>query len=270
MQTANLQKEKEFFEQASDLVFNLLSSFQQKTLTIKYKHAKGAVLDPVTSSDIAVENLLSKKIIKLFPADKILGEESSLDLIIDPKVRTWIIDPICGTTNYLRGIKNFCTNIALVYQDRIIAACVLDHAREEFIWSTGNKKIYINNSLAKITNHAVPLIDVDLGGSYYLRITKAKRKYTNFLYRIITETNYMPVSYNTSLGFAYTAIGKLDGYFVIAPHVWDVAAANFLLIQSGGIVSDISGKPWKLNSESVLAGRDKAVHKKLLDLYLDS
>lgn len=263
----NLQKEKEFFEKVSGLVFNLLSSFQEKTLTISYKQRDGAVSEPVTSSDVAVENLLSKEIIKLFSTDKILGEENSSDLIIYPKVRTWIIDPICGTTNYARGIKNFCTNISLAYQDAIIAACVLDHVREEFIWSIGNKEVYINDSLAKETNHSVPLIDVDLGGSYYAKDWKTKRKYTNFLYRFITETDYMPVSYNTSLGFAYTAIGRLDGYFVIAPHVWDVAAANFLLIQSGGTVSDISGKPWNLNSESVLAARDKAVHKKLLDLY---
>lgn len=266
----NLQKEKEFFEKASGLVFNLLSSFEQKTLSIRYKQRGGAVLDPVTSSDIAVENLLSKEIIKLFPKDKILGEENSSDLIIDPKVRTWIIDPICGTTNYLRAIRSFCTNISLAYQDTIIAACVLDHARQEVIWSIGNKEVYINDSLSEKISHSVPLIDVDLGGSYYAKDSKIKRKYTNFLYRILTETDYMPVSYNTSLGFAYTAVGKLDGYFVILPHVWDVAAANFLLAQCGGTVSDISGKSWNLNSESVLAARDKAVHRKLVDLYLNS
>ncbi|MDO8621526.1 MAG: inositol monophosphatase [Candidatus Levybacteria bacterium] len=266
----NLQKEKEFFERVSVLVFNFLSSLKQKTLTIRYKHLRGVVLDPVTSSDIAIENLISKEIIKLFPNDKVLGEENSSDLIIDPKVRTWIIDPICGTTNYARGIKNFCTNISLAYQDIIIAACVLDHAREEFIWSIGNKEIYINDSLTKEINRSVPLIDVDLGGSYYLQNAKAKRKYTNFLYRILIKSDYMTVSYNTSLGFAYAGAGRLDGYFVIAPHIWDVATANFLLIQSGGIVSDISGKSWNLNSKSVLAARDKAVHEKLLNLYLDS
>jgi len=266
----NLQKEKEFFKKVSSLVFNLLSSFEQKTLTIRYKQIRRAALDPVTSSDIAVENLLSREIIKLFPTDKILGEESSSKLTIDPKVRTWIIDPICGTINYARGIKNSCTNIALAYEGNIIAACVLDHARKEFIWSTGNKAVYINGSLAQEINHPTPLIDVDLGGSYYAKDEKTKRKYTNFLYRILTEINCMPVSYNTSLGFAYTAVGKLDGYFVISPHVWDVAAANFLLIQSGGIMSDISGKPWNLNSVGVLAARDKAVHKKLLNLYLNS
>ena len=263
----NLQKETEFFQKVSGLVFKLIS--KEKTFATKYKGRKN-IPNPVTSSDIAVENLLSREITKLFPTDKILGEESSSDLIIDPKVRTWIIDPICGTINYARGVKNFCTNIALAYQGNIIAACVLDHAREEFIWSIGNNEVYINDVLAKATNHPTPLIDVDLGGSYYLKDDKVKSKYANFLLDILTKTNFIPVSYNTSLGFAYTAIGRLDGYFVIAPHVWDVAAANFLLIQSGGTVSDISGKPWNLNSKNVLAARDKSVHKKLLNLYLNS
>ena len=267
MQSTNLQKEKEFFKNISSLVFKLLSG--EKTFTIKYKGKKN-ILDPVTSSDVAVENLLIKEINNLFPGDAILGEESSADLKIDPNTRTWILDPICGTTNYSRGIKNFCTNISLAYQHKVIAACVLDHAREEFIWSIGNKKVYINDSLAKEINYPIPLIDVDLGGSYYAKDEKNKRKHTNFIYRILTEANYMPVSYNTSLGFAYSSIGKLDGYFVNFPHVWDVAAANFLIIQKGGIVSDISGKPWNLNSKNVLAARDKAVHKKLLNLYQNS
>lgn len=265
----NLQKEKEFFKKVSGLVFDLLGSFEQKKLIIRYKQREG-FSDPVTSSDIAVENLLIKEINKLFPADAILGEENSSDLKIDPSSRTWIIDPICGTTNYARGVRNFCTNISLAYQGNVTAACVLDHAREEFIWSTGNKEIYVNDALAKEINHAIPLIDVDLGGLYYAKDGKTNRKYTNFLYRITTKTNYMPVSYNTSLGFAYTAIGKLDGYFVIKPHVWDVAAANFLLMQSNGVVSDLSGKSWNLNSKNVLAARDRTVHSKLLQLYLGS
>ena len=262
-----LQKEKEFFQKAAELVFQLVASFENEILTIKYKKRPGVISDPVTSSDIAIENLLTKKINHFFPDDAILGEESSSDLKINPRVRTWILDPICGTTNYSRGVRNFCTNIAIAHKNSIVGACVIDHGRNEYIWSTGNKEIYINNSLAKEINHSVPLIDVDLGGSYYAKDKRTKRKYTNFLYRILTETNFIPVSYNTSLGFAYTAIGRLDGYFVTAPHVWDVAAANFLLIQSGGTVSDISGKPWNLNSKSVLAARDSSVHKKLLDIY---
>lgn len=267
MKPFDLKKEKGFFKKISGLVFKLLS--EEGTFTIKYKGGKN-IPDPVTSSDIAVENLLIKEINNIFPADATLGEESSSDLKIDPNVRTWILDPICGTTNYSRGIRNFCTNIVLAQGNKIIAACILDHARGEFIWSTGNKNVYINDALAKKTSHAVPLIDVDLGGSYYAKGGKIKRKYTNFLYRILSETDYMPVSYNTSLGFAYAGVGRLDGYFVLSPHVWDVAAANFLLIQSGGTVSDISGKPWNLNSKNVLAARDKKVHQKLLNLYLNS
>lgn len=264
----NLQKEKDFFGKAASLIFNLLSSLEQKTLTIKQKG--GSISDIATSSDVAVENLLSKEIIQLFPADKILGEENSLNLTIDPNVRTWIIDPICGTENYARGIKNFCTNISLAYQNEIIAACVLDHAKKEFIWSIGNQEVYINDILAQTINIPTNLIDIDLGGAYKLADREAKRKYTNFLYKIFAETNYLPVSYNTSLGFVYTAIGRLDGYFASTPHIWDVAAANFLLIQTGGMVSDIDGKPWNFNSKSVLAARNKTLHRKLLDLYLNS
>ncbi|MBI4089729.1 MAG: inositol monophosphatase [Candidatus Levybacteria bacterium] len=264
----NLQQEKEFFKKVSKLIFNLLSSDEQKTLTVKYKQR--GVADIATSSDIAIENFLTQEILNLFPKDKILGEENSSDLIIDPRVRTWIIDPICGTFNYARGIKNSCTNLALAYQGNIIAACVLDHARCEFIWSIVNKKVYVNDSLTKGTKHSIPLIDIDLGGSYFVRNKQLKRKYANFLYRILTETNFVPTSYNTSLGFAYTAIGRLDGYIVLIPHIWDVAAANFLIEQNGGIVSDLAGKPWTFNSTGVIAANNKTIHAKLVELYLNS
>ena len=266
----NLKKEKEFFSKAKELVFNFLSSFEQNSMAIKYKNMGGAILDPVTSADIEIEKILVKEIKNRFPNDNILAEESSSGLEMDTKKRTWIIDPICGTTNFSRRINNFCTNIALAKDGQLIAACVLDHARNELIWSIGNNKVYVNNSLTKDIEQSIPVIEVDLGSAYYNQDKKLKRKYSNFLYNMLTETNFLPVSHNTSQSFAYTAIGKIDGYFCASPHIWDVAAANLLILQSGGTISDISGKPWTLNSESVIAARDKNIHAKLLYLYLNS
>ncbi|OGH19164.1 MAG: hypothetical protein A3D74_00085 [Candidatus Levybacteria bacterium RIFCSPHIGHO2_02_FULL_37_13] len=87
---------------------------------------------------------------------------------------------------------------------------------------------------------------------------------------MISETKYSPITYATSLGFAYVSLGRIDAYLNPNIRLWDMAAANFLAEQSGGIVTDIQGFPWTLSSTSVLAARDKLLHKELLNLLIAS
>lgn len=261
----NLQQEAEFFHFIAGAVRDLVSS-SGKNITIA-KHKKEG--DFATQVDVDVENLIVEEIKKRFPQDQILAEEKFTNTTI-PKGRIWIIDPICGTNNLARGIKNFCTNIALAENNQLIASCVIDHSQNDYFWSIGGRRVYINDTLLDSKEERFDvIIEVDFGA--ILRVDKAQReKYTRFLKKLITETNYYLFSLNSSLGFAYTAIGKIDGFFNIANNPWDICASSFLIQQSGGVISDISGKPWTLKSVGMIAAKNEELHKKLLETYLNS
>lgn len=258
----NRKQEADFFHQIAHTVRNLVSS-PDKNMAIAQHKREG---DFSTQVDVDVEHLIVNEIKKRFSKDQILAEETQSDVVI-PKDRIWIIDPICGTNNLARGIKNFCTNIALADNRELIASCVVDHSQNDYFWSTGDKKVFINNTLFQPGEKRFDVtVDIDLGAV----VTAAqKEKYNRFLNKLIIETNYNLISLNSSLGFAYTAIGKVDGFLSIENHPWDICASSFLIQQSGGIITDTLGKPWTLASVGAIAAKNTDIHKKLLDTYLN-
>lgn len=261
----DLQKEKDFFKAISKTVLAIASRSSQRAIIRQKK-----VGDYLAKGDLAVENAIVLGIKKTFPNDLILAEEKYHSQKIPKKGRIWIIDPICGTTNFLRGIGPFSTNIALAEDNKLIASCVVDHDQKTYIWSIGDKSIYVNDKKVvqpenKGNNF---IVDVDLG-ALKTRGTHMVGKYIKFFSRFIKETEYGSISMNTSLAFAYVAIGKIDGYVSIDVNAWDAAAANFLIDQAGGVVTDIQGNSWTPQSTSSLAARDENLHKKLLELFGD-
>lgn len=257
------QKEQDFFQFIAASVRRLVSSQTKNIAIVKHK-GKG---DFSTQVDIDVENLIVEEIKKRFPRDQILAEEEHTNTEI-PNGRIWIIDPICGTNNLARGIKNFCTNIALADNGQLIASCVIDHSQNDYFWSVGNGEVYINNVLLKPNEKRFDtVIDVDFG-ALVSADKKQKRKHNSFLKKLVTETNYYLISLNSSLGFSYTAVGKVDGFLSISNHPWDICASSFLIQQSGGIITDLSGKPWTIDSVGAIGAKNKEIHKKLLETYL--
>lgn len=259
----NLQHEKDFFHFIAGAVRNLVSD-SSKNITIAQHKGEGNFS---TQVDIDVENLIVSEIKKRFPQDHILAEEKHTNTVI-PKGRVWIIDPICGTNNLARGIKNFCTNIALADNNKLIVSCVIDYSQNDYFWSIGEGKVYVNDTLLKPSEDRLDvIIDVDFGPVVSVDNAQ-KEKHNRFLKKLITETtNYYLISLNSSLGFAYTAIGKVDGFLTIYNHLWDICASSFLIQQSGGTITDLSGKQWMLTSVGAIAAKNKKIHKKLVDTH---
>lgn len=264
MNTSNTEEIKKFFHEISPLVLNLVSRKFKYSSVAKYKGKDQNTMNFVTEADLAVEHMVVEEIKKRFPHDKIVAEENYADTNIENKGRFWIIDPICGTSNFAKDIRLFVTNIALAQDRKLIASCAIDHAQGEYIWSTGNNKIFINEKQASVERKSSgTVIEVDLGGAMTAS-RKRKEQYLTFLSRIVLETNYAPLAYNSSLGFAYASIGRIDGYVCADVNVWDIAAANFLMQASGGIVTRIDGSPWTLESRDAVAARDGKLHAQLV------
>ena len=263
---SNLTAEAKFFKEISKQVLDLVAGFADKPAVAKHKGRSG---DYATELDVATEYLIVAEIKKRFPGDDILAEEGSSDTIIGEN-RIWIIDPICGTNNVGRGIRNFCTNIALAEGKQLIASCVVDHSCKDVVWSIGNSEVYINETLHKTSSHELGVtIDVDLGC-----LTKTsgetKSRHSRFIKEVSLQTDFMMLSLNSSLNFLYVAIGKLAGLAQPYVHAWDMCASVFLIQQMGGIVTDIEGKSWHIESSNVIAAQDKDVHDKLIKLYKQS
>ena len=85
--------------------------------------------DLVSNADRGVELLLREAIMRDFPDDGILGEEYGHEP--GPSGITWVIDPIDGTANFVRGRPHWCVSIARLKGNEIIAGCVYDPVHDE-------------------------------------------------------------------------------------------------------------------------------------------
>ncbi len=260
-----LQQEKDLFHYIADVVRDLVSN-PDKSMAIAQHKREG---DFSTQVDIDVENLIVEEIKKRFPKDQILAEENNTNTAI-PEGRIWIIDPICGTSNLARGINNYCTNIVLTEKGKIIASCVIDHSQKDYFWSVGGNRIYVNEKVFQPNEKRFDTtLEVDFGSIASLK-KEQKKKHNNFLKKLVLDNNFNIISLNSSLSFTYTAVGKVDGFLNSYNHPWDISAASFLIQQSGGVITDLSGNEWTVKSVGAIAGKNKEIHQELLNLYLES
>jgi myo-inositol-1(or 4)-monophosphatase len=259
-----LTTEKQFFHSIAPKLLALVEK-ERSNASALHKNSQDNPNDIVTQVDLSVDKLLAIEIKKYFPTDKIYSEET---VKADSKIsnnRTWIIDPICGTIVIAADMNFFCTNIALVEDKKIVAACVIDYVKKEYIWSLGNG-VYINNAIySNKKKNPTAMIEIDLTA---LIITKKgfRKQYGLFLAELLLETTYNLVSFSSSLSFTYVALGRIDGYIGPAYHIWDIAASNFLMEQSGVVITDWNGNPWTFDSTNILAIKDKRVHETILKI----
>lgn len=257
-----MDKVEEFFHYISPRIINLTKKRFENTKEITYKDQE---YNPniATEGDFDNEKLILKELSKWFPNDLIIAEETSSDTNKINAGRSWIIDPICGSYHFKNGIKFFCTNIALSDKGVLVASLVIDHSREEYIYSVGSG-IYINRKKVKPEKKTQGIhIEVDLSGlmGTSKKIIERHEKLVSYLLK--NKQVYLS-SLNTSLPFAYVSLGRIDAYAAGYHKVWDTAAANYLILQAGGIITQMNGDPWNLSSDNTLAALDKNLHKELL------
>jgi myo-inositol-1(or 4)-monophosphatase len=256
----------DLFHELAPAIIRLVEKDRKANRIARHKGTNG---DYATQVDVDTENYIVSEIRKYFPEDKILAEESYSDTEISAD-RIWIIDPICGTGNLGKGINDFCTNIALSDNGQVIAACVVDHSQGQYIWSVGGGKIYVNSEPYSAPPPEMGIkIDVDFSGTRNADMS-IQLKHISAVRKLIEGTNYSIASLNSSLGFAYTAIGKMDGFINVFNRPWDIAAASYLVQQAGGVITAADGSPWTVYSVGAIGARTPEIHKVLLDSYLSS
>lgn len=254
-----MDEEKKLFNEIAKACIEHVEAAVSTNKVAVNKAVKG---DYATEIDISVENLIVAELQKRFLNDAVLAEEGYSDTLVGEN-RIWVIDPICGTTNLGRGITAYCTNIALLENGEIIAACVVDYSAKECLWSTGNGVYLEDKKVAYERRDIGRVIDVD-----YAAVGKASIDTKDWYGRVVTnlshEEGWTITSMNTSLSFAYVASRKIDAVVNVSFHLWDVCASVFLVRQMGGRVTDFEDKDWTIKARNLVMSLDQEVHARVI------
>jgi len=226
---------------------------QLDTLEVKQKSPN----DYVTEIDQAAEKEIVYHLSKAHPDHGFLGEEGGLQGNAKSDFQ-WVIDPIDGTTNFMRGIPHFAISIACLYKGQLEHAVILNPiTREEFTASRG-KGAQLNGRRMRVSSKtSLDGALIGTGIPFKSRNEQHIPAYMTTLESIAKQTAGIRRAGAASLDLAYVAAGRLDGFWEIGLNKWDIAAGVLLIRESGGLVADFNGGNNFMESGHIVAGNPK-------------
>jgi len=217
------------------------------------KWTKGAS-SPVSEADIAANDLLESRLRAATPDYGWLSEESLDDRSRLVKELVWIVDPIDGTRSYLAGHEDWCVSAALVDKAGPILAAVFAPANDEFFFAARGQGATLNGRPIRVA----PGTDID-----FARIG-GPRPLIERLKPLTGEVKLQPRIGSLALRLCRVANGALDVAFAGGQsHDWDLAAADLIVQEAGGRMTELSGDRILYNRKEVVhgvlvaAGRDR-------------
>jgi myo-inositol-1(or 4)-monophosphatase len=226
--------------------------------TIDYK----GEINLVTEVDKISEEMITSRITTLFPDHDILSEEfTRIERGSDFR---WIIDPLDGTTNYAHGYPIFCVSIALERLDTMIVGIIYDPMLDEMFVAAKGKGAFLNGKEIHVSNTR-GIIKSLLATGFPYDIRQDKHNNLNYFNEMILNAQAIRRAGSAALDLAYVAAGRFDGFWELKLNPWDIAAGWLLVEEAGGIVTDMGGNNYFLESPSILASNGR-IHQEMIDV----
>jgi len=213
--------------------------------------------DYVTDVDQASEKKIIQHLQKAYPEHRILGEESGA--IGDPNSDyEWIIDPLDGTTNFIRGIPHFAISIGCTYKGRLEHAVVYDPIkREEFTASRGRGARLNGNRIRVSGRTQMQGGLVATGIPFSLPSWEFMDPYLLCVKQLAEQSSGIRRLGAASLDLAYVAAGRFDAFWEMYLKPWDIAGGLLLIREAGGLISDFQGGDNYMDSGHVVCATPK-------------
>ncbi|WP_372770065.1 inositol-1-monophosphatase [Pseudoalteromonas sp.] len=211
--------------------------------------------DFVTNVDKDAEAMIRDTILKSYPNHSIVGEELGQQLGSDADY-LWVIDPLDGTTNFIKGIPHFAVSIALKVKGRTEQAVVYDPIRGELFTATRGQGAQLNSKRIRV-NKATDLSGTVLATGFPFKHKHHMEEYMNAFSALFIHTADMRRAGSAALDLAYVAAGRVDGFFEIGLKPWDTAAGQLLVKEAGGLVTDFAGGNNQDKSGNIVCGAPK-------------
>jgi len=189
-----------------------------------------------------------------------LAEESGSDAGKDDYL--WVIDPLDGTTNFVRGFPQFAVSIALKHKGRLDQAVIYDPVRQELFTASKGAGAQLNNRRLRVTSQ-LSLEGALLGTGFPFRQQQHLDAYMGMFKALFPDTAGIRRAGAASLDLAYVAAGRLDGFWEFGLSEWDMAAGALMIKEAGGIVTNFRGEDSYLQSGNIICGTPK-VHRAIL------
>jgi myo-inositol-1(or 4)-monophosphatase len=201
--------------------------------------SKTSPTDPVSDADRAAERTIHDILAAERPEDGLIGEEGARTE--GGNGRTWIVDPLDGTVNFLYGLRTWAVSIALEDSEGLAAGVVFNPVDDECFSARRGEGATLNGRSIHVTRcSSLDRAMVATGFSY----EAARRgEQAELLLELLPQIRDIRRAGAAALDLAYVAAGRVDAYYERGLQRWDEAAGRLLVTEAGGVVADLAGEP---------------------------
>lgn len=237
--------------QAGEMIVKAADNLELVKVDEKGRH------DFVTEVDRRSEEMIIEQIKKAYPEHSFLGEEGGSSGNSASDVQ-WIIDPLDGTTNFVRGIPHVAVSIACRIKGRLEHAVIVEpFKREEFTASRGDGA-RLNGRRIRVSGRLE-----EAGALYATGIPFSDPSFSEMKHYLACMHEFADNSSGirrlgvASLDLAYIAAGRMDVFWEMYLKPWDIAAGVLIVREAGGMVSDFQGGESFMDSGHIIATTPK-------------
>lgn len=207
------------------------------------------VQDMVSNADLEVETFVRAQISAQFPEDGIVGEEHGD--VASTSGWTWVIDPIDGTANFVRGIPQWCVILACVFEDKNRIGVIFEPCTGEMFWGAEGQGAFVNDkplAVAKTDGLHDGSVGVGMNGR------TASHMAADLIADLSARGGIFFRNASGGLMLAYVAAGRLIGYTEPHMNAWDCLAGQLLIAEAGGRIENQSAEAMLADGGRVVAG----------------
>ena len=217
--------------------------------------SKSEANDLLTEVDVAVQEHIVEQISHLFPDDLIAAEEGDFaNIPSDPDCRCWVIDPIDGTQNFVRGLfPTFGISVALAVGGTAVAGGVaLPIPRDIFLAERGAGAFRSSGGFSEAAGrgHRLTVTQTAEVGLSRIEIDFSGRRVRDETLRragkVITTAGQIRCNCATVVALCSIASGDMEAFVHVALNPWDYAAGQLIVEEAGGRATRLDGSPLRL------------------------
>ena len=210
----------------------------------------------VTKYDKMVQDVIQEELARIAPGSHFICEESDVNERCEEGV-LFIVDPIDGTHNFLKGLKHSCVSIGVAVDGKRYAGAVYDPYRDELFSAMRGQGAFLNGAPIRVSDLPLEQALTFFGTcSYYPELNEVSAAaYLKYL----KLTADLRRTGSSTLDLCYVACGRADLFFELRLCPWDYAAASVIIEEAGGKVTNGEGGEVSLFEKSSVIGMNSVI-----------
>ncbi|CAM3637869.1 inositol-1-monophosphatase [Vibrio sp. Of14-4] len=213
--------------------------------------------DFVTNIDKEAESIVIDTIRASYPDHTIISEEAGLLTGKDDEVQ-WIIDPLDGTTNFIKGFPHFSVSIAVRLKGKTEVACVYDPMLNELFTAQRGSGAQLNSARIRV-KQVKDMQGAVLATGFPFKQKQHSESYFKIMSALFVDCSDFRRTGSAALDLCYLAAGRVDGFFELGLKPWDIAAGELIAREAGAIVTDFAGGTDYMKSGNVVSSSARGV-----------